>query len=367
MRAPAWTKRGLRIACACGAVCALLAATALATARGGVTGIVTYVSDLETLSVSTEDGTVISCGVVTGTVKDASGLLTQFSAGGVLSPDGRLATDVQGRIDALRAVQASGGTLVATLAYDDAPATLCGSPQGNFVTSVTSAPAPSPTPRATATPAATASATPTPTPVPPTMATATPAPTPRTVSGRVTSVSPAQAFVTQGDKRCVVRQGTFKANTGETFRLTVMWPLVQSGPGSWSAADAHAVQRYEDLKRASALKATTTVTFSASTACGAAFKYVVSAVVVSSEPAQRGTRTGTVARLSSPSTITDRGSKCRIWSATLRPAFQVSVLSSRAASRLRAAGRARVRVTWSGPTMACGRVLSRVANTVKRR
>ena len=149
MRALAWTKRGLRVACAGGAVCALLAAAALAAARGGVTGTVTYVSDLQTLAVSTEDGTIIRCGAVTGTVKDASGLLTHFNVGGVLSLDGRLAPDVQDRIDTLRAVQASGGTLVATLAYDDELVMLCGSPLANFVTGVSSAPAPSPTPTPT--------------------------------------------------------------------------------------------------------------------------------------------------------------------------------------------------------------------------
>ena len=287
MRALAWTKRGLRVACAGGAVCALLAAAALAAARGGVTGTVTYVSDLQTLAVSTEDGTIIRCGAVTGTVKDASGLLTHFNVGGVLSLDGRLAPDVQDRIDTLRAVQASGGTLVATLAYDDELVMLCGSPLANFVTGVSSAPAPSPTPTPTptaiATPAATASATATPTPVAPAVATATPAPAPRTVSGKVTSASPASAILIQGDKRCVVRQATFKANSGETLRLTVMWPLVQSGPGSWNATDPHAVQRYEDLQRASALKAATTVTFSGPiTACGATIDHLVSAVVVSS-------------------------------------------------------------------------------------
>jgi hypothetical protein len=324
MRALAWTKRGLRVACAGGAV--------------------------------------------TGTIKNTSGVQTHFNAGGVLSLDGRLAPDVQGRIDTLRAVQASGGTLVATLAYDDETVTLCGSPVPNFVTSVTSAPAPSPTPTATATPVATASATATPTPVPPALATATPAPAPRTVSGKVTSASPASAFLVGPAERCVVRQATFKANSGETLRLTVMWPLVQSGPGSWSATDPDAVRRFEDLQRASALKAATTVTFSGPlTACGATIDHLVSAVVVSSEPARRGTRTGRVERVSRPSTITYRGSKCRVWSATLRPSFELSVVSSRVASRLRAAGRARVRVTWSGPTLVCGRVFGRVANTVQRR
>ena len=188
------------------------------------------------------------------------------------------------------------------------------------------------------------------------------------MSGKVAGVSPSLAILIQGDKRCTLRQATFKTTSGETLKLQVVWPLVQSAPVSWISTDAQAVQRFEDLKRASALKAATTVTFSGpTTVCGATIDYLVSAVVVSSEPARRGTRTGTVARVSSPSRVNDRGSNCRIWSVTLRPAFKVSVLSSRVASRLRAAGRARVRITWSGPTIACGVVLNRVANTVHRR
>lgn len=261
------------------AALALLAVAAPAAGAGDKTASGVLIGGAVTDQVVTQGET--QCRVIGGTLRTAAGQDLNLAAGGVLT-GGKLDPTAQAIVDKVKEAAAQGYREVLTIGYVDSQ-TLCGYPLGNFVTSASLAAAPPP---------------PTPTPYPVATSVATPPPVTRTVSGRVTKMSPVGEIAIQAPANyCEIWPGLFRTDTGETFQFAVETAL--SGDiqrGGLNPVDKSALRRAAELQQAGLQKgarATLTVTGPLHP-CGLDLDAVVDAVTVQ---LPRHRSTGRVTRL----------------------------------------------------------------------